>query len=112
MKPAVFSKTQNIQGYLHPREKFAFSKYLFSQRINYLKNIDKASKRDSVEKAATCYLGRDSHYIPEGYVFNPTQAGGPTSFPRGVGAGATPLFSPVAPAWEALEKRAVLEYRE
>lgn len=51
MQAAVFSrlyKTQNIHGYLHPREKFAFSRYLFSQRINHLKNRDKASKCDAV----------------------------------------------------------------
>lgn len=47
--------------------------------------------------AATCYLGKDSHYIPEGYVLNPTQAAGTTSFPGGGGADATPLFSPKSP---------------
>lgn len=59
MQPAVFSrlyKTQNIHGYLHPWEKFAFSRYLFSQWINHL-------KKTKLPNVTLC--GKGSHMLPE-----------------------------------------------
>lgn len=86
MKAAVFSKTQNIQGYLHPWEKFAFSMYLFSQWINYLENTDEASKCDCVWKwQPQATWERTAITFLRGMCLTPHRQRGQPHSPEGVG---------------------------